>query len=387
MGKKILITCMLIILLLFEIVNGDGIENLIEGQLDQLNLESLQEFANRINSEGGGLIPQLNIKDIIKMSFNKNHAFSIKELLNGIWRYIMIELLQNMQLLGKIIILSVFCAIFENLHSGFQNESIGRLAYSICYVMIIILAVQSFATVSKTCIDTIDLMVVFMQSLLPILITLLLSVGGITSSSLFQPIVYTSVTAISTFIKTIVIPLVIFSSILSIISNISEKIRITKLASLIRGIAIALLGIVLTAFTGVISVQGLAASSLDGVMAKSAKFAVDSFIPIIGDFLSEAFDTVISCSLLIKNGISIAGLFLLLLITLLPIIKVLAIFLSYKISAALIQPIIDNELVQSLNDISNSVLVLLCCMISVGILFFIAITIIMGIGNITVMMR
>ena len=310
MGKKILITCMLIILLLFEIVNGDGIENMIEEQLEQLNLESLQEFANRINSEGGGLIPQLNIKDIIKMSFNKNHAFSIKELLNGIWRYIMIELLQNMQLLGKIIILSVFCAIFENLHSGFQNESIGRLAYSICYVMIIILAVQSFATVSKTCIDTIDLMVVFMQSLLPILITLLLSVGGITSSSLFQPIVYTSVTAISTFIKTIVIPLVIFSSILSIISNISEKIRITKLASLIRGIAIALLGIVLTAFTGVISVQGLAASSLDGVMAKSAKFAVDSFIPIIGDFLSEAFDTVISCSLLIKNGISIAGLFL-----------------------------------------------------------------------------
>lgn len=387
MGKKILITCILIILFLFGIVNGDGIENLIEGQLEHLSLESLQEFANRINSESGGLIPQLNIKDIIKMSFNKNHAFSIKELLNGIWRYIMIELLQNMQLLGKIIILSVFCAIFQNLHSGFQNESIGRLAYSICYVMIIILAVQSFATVSKTCIDTIDLMVSFMQSLLPILITLLLSVGGITSSSLFQPIVYTSVTAISTFIKTVVIPLVIFSSVLSIISNISEKIRITRLASLIRGIAIALLGIVLTAFTGVISVQGLAASSLDGVMAKSAKFAVDSFIPIIGDFLSEAFDTVIGCSLLIKNGISIAGLFLLLLITLLPIIKILAIFLSYKISAALIQPIIDNELVQSLNDISNSVLVLLCCMISVGILFFIAITIIMGIGNITVMMR
>lgn len=387
MRKKTLIICILIILFLFEIVNGDGIESLIEKEIDQLSLENLQEFANRINEESGGLIPQLNIKDIIKMSFNKNHTFSIKELVNGIWRYIMMELLQNIHLLGKIIILSVFCAIFQNLHSGFQNESIGKLAYSICYVMIIILAVQSFDIVSKTCIDTIDSMVLFMQSILPILITLLLSVGGITSSSLFQPIVYTSVTAISTFIKTVVIPLVIFSSILSIISNISEKIRITRLASLIRGIAIALLGIVLTAFTGVISVQGLAASSLDGVMAKTAKFAVDSFVPIIGDFLSEAFDTVIGCSLLIKNGISIAGLFLLLLIALLPIIKILAIFLSYKISAALIQPIIDNELVQSLNDISNSILVLLCCMISVGILFFIAITIIMGIGNMTVMMR
>lgn len=387
MRKKILIIFILIMLFLYGIVNGDGIENLIEEQIDQLSLENLQEFANQINKESGGLIPQLNIRDIIKMSFNKNHTFSIKELLNGIWCYIMMELLQNIHLLGKIIILSVFCAIFQNLHNGFQSESISRLAYSICYAMIIILAVQSFGIVSKTCIDTIDSMVLFMQSLLPILISLLLSVGGITSSSLFQPIVYTSVTVISTFIKTVVIPLVIFSSVLSIISNISEKIRITRLASLIRGIAIALLGTVLTAFTGVISVQGLAASSLDGVMAKTAKFAVDSFVPIIGDFLSEAFDTVIGCSLLIKNGISIAGLFLLLLITLLPIIKILAIFISYKLSAALIQPIIDNELVQSLNDISNSILVLLCCMISVGTLFFVAITIIMGIGNITVMMR
>ncbi len=387
MKRKIFIIGIFTILFLFGMVYGDGIESMIEEQINQLNLTELQKFADKINTESGGLIPQLNIKDIIKMSFNKNSSFSIEEFIKGVWRYVMIELVHNMNLLGKIIVLSVFCAIFQNLHSGFQNESIGRLAYGICYAMIIILAIQSFSTVSKTCIDTIDLMVVFMQSILPILITLLLSVGGITSSSLFQPIVYTSVTAISTFIKTLVIPLVIFSSILSIISNISEKIRITKLASLIRGIAIALLGIVLTAFTGIISVQGLAASSLDGVMAKTAKFAVDNFIPVIGDFLSEAFDTVIGCSLLIKNGVSIAGLFLLVLISLLPIIKIFAIFLFYKLSAALIQPIIDNELVQSLNDISNSILVLLLCMVSVGVLFFIAITIIMGIGNITVMMR
>lgn len=387
MKRKIFIIGIFTILFLFGMVYGDGIESMIEDQINQLNLTELQKFADKINTESGGLIPQLNIKDIIKMSFNKNSSFSIEEFIKGVWRYVMIELVHNMNLLGKIIVLSVFCAIFQNLHSGFQNESIGRLAYGICYAMIIILAIQSFSTVSKTCIDTIDLMVVFMQSILPILITLLLSVGGITSSSLFQPIVYTSVTAISTFIKTLVIPLVIFSSILSIISNISEKIRITKLASLIRGIAIALLGIVLTAFTGIISVQGLAASSLDGVMAKTAKFAVDNFIPVIGDFLSEAFDTVIGCSLLIKNGVSIAGLFLLVLISLLPIIKIFAIFLFYKLSAALIQPIIDNELVQSLNDISNSILVLLLCMVSVGVLFFIAITIIMSIGNITVMMR
>lgn len=382
-----IIIILLVIVFILKITYGDGIESVLDEQIERIDIQEMQNIVDRINAESNKALPKICIKDIVKSSFSKNSSFSIKELNHNIWRYIMIELMVSIGLLGKILILSVFCAIFQNLHSGFQNESIGKLAYSICYIMIIILAMQSFSIVSKTCINTIDSIVSFMQSLLPILITLLLSIGGITSSSLFQPIVYTSLTVVVTFIKTVIIPMVIFSSILSIISNISEKIRISKLASLIRGVAIALLGIILTAFTGIISIQGLAASSLDGVMAKTAKFTVDNFIPIIGDFLSEAFDTVIGCSLLLKNGISIAGLIVLVFITLLPIIKILAVFLSYKLGAALIQPIIDNELVQSLNDISNSIFVLLCCMASVGVLFFIAITIIMGIGNMTVMMR
>lgn len=385
MRKTVII--IMIIILSTKTVYGDGLESLIHSQMETIDIQEMQDIIDRINAENNNILSDLNINTLIKSSFNSGQAFNIKALLKNIWRYVMAELFINIGLLGKIIILSIFCAVLQNFHTGFQGESIGKIAYGICYIIITILAMQSFSIVSKTCFDTIDLIVTFMQSLLPILITLLLSVGGITSFSLLQPVVYTSLTVITTFIKTVVIPMVIFSSILSIISNISDKVRISKLASLIRGTAIALLGIILTVFTGIISIQGLASASMDGVMAKTAKFTVDNFIPIIGDFLSEAFDTVIGCTLMVKNGISIIGLIILVFIVLLPVIKILAIFLSYKLSAALIQPIIDNELVQSLNDIGNSVFVLLCCMASVGILFFIAITIIMGIGNVSIMMR
>ncbi len=385
MRKTVII--IMIIILSTKTVYGDGLESLIHSQMETIDIQEMQDIIDRINAENNNILSDLNINTLIKSSFNSGQAFNIKALLKNIWRYVMAELFINIGLLGKIIILSIFCAVLQNFHTGFQGESIGKIAYGICYIIITILAMQSFSIVSKTCFDTIDLIVTFMQSLLPILITLLLSVGGITSFSLLQPVVYTSLTVITTFIKTVVIPMVIFSSILSIISNISDKVRISKLASLIRGTAIALLGIILTVFTGIISIQGLASASMDGVMAKTAKFTVDNFIPIIGDFLSEAFDTVIGCTLMVKNGISIIGLIILVFIVLLPVVKILAIFLSYKLSAALIQPIIDNELVQSLNDIGNSVFVLLCCMASVGILFFIAITIIMGIGNVSIMMR
>jgi stage III sporulation protein AE len=384
--RKIFII-ILILLLINVDVHADGIDSLIDEQLNHLDLDELQKFADEIVMDAEGMISEINIKDFVKELYIGSEKLSLKGILNQLWMFVWKELMQNVDLLGKIIILSVFCALLQNLHKGFDNESIGKLAYSACYVIIIILAIGSFTLVSKLCIETIDKMVSFMQSLVPTLIALLLTVGGITSSSLFQPIVYTSLTFIATIIKITIIPMVMLSAVLSIVSNISDKVKISKLASLVRGVSVGLLGVMLTIFTGIISIQGLAASSLDGLAAKTAKFAVDSFVPIIGDFLSEAFDTVVSCSLIIKNGISIVGLIVLLLICLFPLVKIFSIFAIYKISSALIQPIVDNELVQCINDISTSIFIMFCCVVAVGILFFISITIIMGIGNMTVMMR
>lgn len=386
MRKIVLIVCIILFLVPGN-VHGDETANLLNEQLDQLNLDELQRFADEIMVDTEGTISKISVRELIKAAYTDSGAFSIKAILDKLWMFLWKELMQNVDLLGKIILLSVFCAMLQNLHAGFSSDSVGRLAYSVCYVLIIVLAIGSFTVVTKLCIETIDKIVSFMQALLPTLITLLLSVGGITSSALFQPIIYTSLTVIATVIKTTVIPLVMFSAVLSIVSNISDKVKISKLASLIRGVSVGLLGIMLTIFTGIISVQGLAAASMDGLAAKTAKFAVDSFIPIIGDFLSEAFDTVISCSLIIKNGISIAGLIILLLICLFPLIKIFSVYAIYKISGALIQPIIDNELVQCINDISTSIFVMLCCVVSVAILFFISITVIIGIGNMSVMMR
>lgn len=386
MRKIVLIVCIILFLVPGN-VHGDETANLLNEQLDQLNLDELQRFADEIAVDTEGTISKISVRELIKAAYTDSGTFSIKAILDKLWMFLWKELMQNVDLLGKIILLSVFCAMLQNLHAGFSSDSVGRLAYSVCYVLIIVLAIGSFTVVTKLCIETIDKIVSFMQALLPTLITLLLSVGGITSSALFQPIIYTSLTVIATVIKTTVIPLVMFSAVLSIVSNISDKVKISKLASLIRGVSVGLLGIMLTIFTGIISVQGLAAASMDGLAAKTAKFAVDSFIPIIGDFLSEAFDTVISCSLIIKNGISIAGLIILLLICLFPLIKIFSVYAIYKISGALIQPIIDNELVQCINDISTSIFVMLCCVVSVAILFFISITVIIGIGNMSVMMR
>jgi len=68
-------------------------------------------------------------------------------------------------------------------------------------------------------------------------------------------------------------------------------------------------------------------------------------------------------------------------------IKIIALIVIYKVCAAVIEPIAQKQLVDCLNQMSNALVLLFATVSSVAIMFFITITIIVGTGNITLMMR
>jgi len=384
---RILVPVMVIILLSLCCVYADDTGDLLKDQLDSLDISEIEKFVEEINRETRSFMPEINIKELILGMFKGDTLKNLSQIGRGILSMFFKEVMLNFSLLGKLLVLSIICAVLQNLHSAFEEDSVGKLAYGMCYMLVIIMAVGSFGTAMKIGTQAIDTMVSFMQSLLPTLLALLVSVGGITSSAVFQPLIFGSITLITTIIKNFIMPMVLFSAILSILNNLSDSINISKLSSLLKQTAVGVLGLVLTAFTGVISVQGVASSSIDGATIRTAKFAVDNFIPIVGKFLSDAFDAVVSCSMILKNGIGIAGLIVLLLICSLPLVKMFSIILIYKVAAALVQPILDNQVVHCLNDMGNSMMVLLACVIAVAFMFFMALTVIMGIGNMTMMVR
>src|SRR5699024_11936825 len=90
---------------------------------------------------------------------------------------------------------------------------------------------------------------------------------------------------------------------------------------------ITVIGASLTVFIGIMSMYGIA-SKVDGVTVRTAKFAVDKFVPIVGKFLSDAMDTVVGCSAVLKNAVGVIGLFTLFLICIIPIIKIVALIRS-----------------------------------------------------------
>ena len=86
---------------------------------------------------------------------------------------------------------------------------------------------------------------------------------------------------ITNMIKTLVIPIISIITVLIIISKITDKVQISKLGNFLKSSVVWALGIILTIFVGVVSLEGSLTSSVDGVTAKTAKAAVSSLIPIV----------------------------------------------------------------------------------------------------------
>ncbi len=389
--KKIIVGLFLILLSFTSLVWAESerldTDNLIKRQIETIEFSELEEIINHINKDVEEYIPSINIKKIIydiikgKGTINPNHI--IKATLKILFK----EIIASSRLLIQIIVLSVICAILRNLQSAFEGQTVGRLSYNVCYLVIISITIKSFMIALSVGGDTIDTMVNFMQALMPILLTMLMAVGSVTTSAFFSPIILGSVGFIGTLIKNLILPLLLFSAVLTIVNNLSSNIKVNKLERLLRQSAAVILGFVLTGFVGVISIQGITAATVDGVTMRTAKFAVDKFIPIIGSFLADAMDTVIGCSLLVKNAIGAMGLIFIFILCLMPMIKIVALIAIYKLSAALVEPISEDNLAGCLTNMANSLVVLFATVISVGIMFFITITIIVGTGNITTMMR
>lgn len=332
------------------------------------------------------MLPKVSLRKYLMDLIKGNVSFRLGDLTNNLANVFMREVGFSLELMGKILIITIISSILTNLQSTFENTSVTELANYITYSLIAILVIGNFTETMNMARSAIDRMVSFMQTLLPILLTLLTAASGPNTRMLFHPMIILTVNVIGTLIKNLIIPLIYFSFIISIISNISNRLEFSKLSELGRQVITFIISAALTLFIGMITIYGFG-SKIDGLTIRTAKFAVDKLIPVVGGFLSDAVEAVVGYSGILKNSLGFIGLLVLLFICVLPIIKILALLLVYKVIAVVIQPIGSSNLVEFFNQVGKSLLLILISIISTATMFFITITIIVETGNNLLMLR
>ncbi|MCI3196576.1 stage III sporulation protein AE [Bacillus sp. HU-1818] len=366
--------------------SADKADELVKQQAEALETDSIGEFWDDIMSEYGGLLPESQKGSLLEF-MNGEKSFSPQEWLKALFSYLFHEVLANGKLLGTLILLTIFCVILQMLQNAFQQSTVSKVAYSIVYMVLIILALNSFHVAITYASEAIQTMTSFILALIPMLLALMASSGGAVSAAFFHPVILFLMNTSGLLIQNIVMPLIFLSAILSIVSTMTDQYKVTQLAGLLRKIAIGALAVFLTIFLGVISVQGTSAAITDGITLRTAKFITGNFIPVLGRMFTDATDTVISASLLLKNTVGIIGVAILICIAAFPAIKVLSLAFIYKLAAAILQPLGGGPVITCLDVISRSVLYIFAALAIVSLMFFLSITVIITAGNLTMMMK
>jgi stage III sporulation protein AE len=361
-------------------------QELVDAQLKTMDLTELKQYWEDVQNKYGGFLPESqkgSLYDFVK----GEKTFSFKDWGKGIVKFLFHEFVVNGKLLGSLILLTIFSMFLQSMQNAFENSTISKVAYSIVYMVLVILVLNSFHVVIQYTNEAIGSMISFVLALVPLLLALIASSGGIISAAFFHPVILFLMNISGLFMQYVILPLLFLATLLSIVSTMSDQYKVTQLAQLLRNWSIGLMGIFLTIFLGVISVQGASAAITDGIAIRTAKFVTGNFIPVIGRIFTDAADTVVSASGLLKNTVGIAGVAILLIIVAFPAFKILMIAFIYKLAAAILQPLGGGPVIKCLDIISKSVIYVFAALGIVSLMFFLSITVIIAAGNLTMMMR
>ena len=244
------------------------------------------------------------------------------------------EIDQALRILGQLLVLSVFGLLLVHL----PRQSVAELARRIVYLALFGVVLQVLVLAGGAAAEAVELMSSFLYALLPVLLTLLVSLGAPTAVGLYHPLLLGAVGSALHLLRIFVLPLLYISGALTVGGQISPQIKLNGLAKLCRDVAMGIFGIMLTVFGALLGLLGLGGSVIDGLGLKAVKSAAGAFIPLVGRTLADTLDTVISTALVLKSLIGVLGLVVLLLICIVPAVKILLLSLLLRLTAALVEP-------------------------------------------------
>lgn len=393
--KKVIIY----LLIIFSILFIFPLQCNAEESNNKLNIDSTEEVINYTNENLGnelnGLYSYINnmktdvelMNDLDPVSYIKSYItsgegdISMSKISKAIVSLLFKEVNSVLKLALSMIVIAILCSFLKNLQDALSSDGISNIAFYACYLVLILLLSKSFLISVSLAKEVINGIADFMNAILPVLVSIIALTGGVSQSATLDPIVMASVVIIPRIYCNIIIPLILITFVLEFANNLSEEHKISNLCKTIKQCTLWLQGIIVTIFIAMLTIRGITSSTIDAVTLKTTKFAIDNFIPIVGKAFSDAITSVAGYGLIIKNAISGIGLLILVLIILHPIIKIALISFIYKISSALIEPISDKRITSSIAGAGSAMTLMLSCVLSVSLMFFVLFGIIASAGK------
>ena len=338
---------------------------------DDINYDDIQEVIDNIMDREDAL----DFGDYVNRLISGEEAFSLSAIGAKLIESIKDEISAHATTFARLIAIALIAAIFTNLSMAFKYHQVSETGYYVTYLLLFSLLISSFINASSIASNVIEQVLNFMKALVPAYYMSVAFCTGSVSSFAFYKVALIIITMVDFLIIKAVIPLINFYLIIVLANNLSKEDMLSKLAGLLETVISWTLKSLLAAVIGFQAIQGLIVPVADQVK-RSAIFKASSALPGIGNAIGSVAETVIGAGVLLKNAIGVAGLVVIIIICLVPIVQLTVVTLIYKFSSASLQPISDKRIVECISASAKSAQMLLQCVLVAAVLFLLTITIV-----------
>ncbi len=229
--------------------------------------------------------------------------------LAGVLEYIKRLLFENAA--APLRLLAALCGVILlcGLSSGLSDNA-DRLSGVFTTVGVLAGSGMIVAAVSDVLNGTLQLLSaasIFITTFIPIFAGILSVMGRAATASAINTVTLAATQLFSQLAVNFLAPLSGAILGLSIAGAIHPQLELGRLGELVKKIVVWILGLIMTVFMSILSMQTFVANSADSVLIRTAKFAVSSGVPIVGGTISDAVATVHGSLSIIKSSVGTYG--------------------------------------------------------------------------------
>lgn len=367
------------IFLLFFLFLAKPVYGAENGQsiIDRLDTFDFNEISEALNKGLSVEQEKINVKELAASAVKGDLDLSPSRIFNSILRTLFRELFLNGRLMMNLLVVGILGALLKTLTDSFQNKGAGELGFYAGYIVIVMLLFASFRLAVDVSRGLITTLAGIMQASIPLMLGLLVLTGNVTGAAAFHPAMIFAVNIISLVIESFILPAIVFAAILRLVNYMGNRDMLTKLADFAKTSISWVLKSILAVFMLVLSLQRVSAPILNNLALKTARFTVGS-LPVVGDLLSGTMDSVLYWSTAAKNGVMVALVVGVIIVCALPLIKIAALFVAFKLTAGVMQPVCDERIIKCIDGVADFIALLVWASVTVVVMFLFALMIILS---------
>lgn len=347
------------------------------GILESLDLSSIQNLVDSVDSFS---IFDVSVKDKLELILKGEYFTNYESLIGAIFSLVFVDIKNVLPFVLTLIAIGILSNMIINLKS--DNRNINNIVSFVFFMVMIIIILIAFKSILSLTSGLFTTLTSQMQIIFPILITLLSSIGSFSSISIYDPLVAILTNVVSFIFDKLLYPIFITIFLFTILNYLTNSVKLDKLIGFLNSSFKWIIGIVFTLFSGFLAIQGISAGKYDSVSIKATKFAMKSYIPIIGSYISDGMDFFILGSVLVKNAVGLVGVIILFVTIISPIITILVYKLSLQFCGGILELTGNDKMSGFLNSCSKILILPIVLILGIAFMYVITICLIICTANI-----